>query len=402
MSWAAPFSFNYALWRSLRLGSHSEPIHKHVASCNWRLYANLPLKRRFATSETSEQDPPTPEATPETPTVVRTPITRPRRRIRTLNPARLTPDDYLDFSSRGDPTFGVVLPFTERPAYRPRLFATQSEWSSGVFPPDTHGFLYYHVPPNSPPLAGELRFRLTSSRDPSSFAAASDLLTEQGMPWSYPLWKLLCREECREITSLLVQDGLVSQRTLTVAAEGAALLRRGPTMTGESSKKISKSPVLSSFGQEFDFRYGMGGARLYLLAGRDAIVKQSFRWTVLFQVRIDGKIVHYCPFEGPVVCCFERSKLPEHTGKRVAVMRVVRVLDNDPIRHVPAPDGKVYPIKELRPRQGELVKTMCHGQVRPWAVDVDKEWKRTMTVGKALRVLFENEELYGSPRESDV
>ncbi|KAI1781645.1 hypothetical protein LXA43DRAFT_908147 [Ganoderma leucocontextum] len=236
---------------------------------------------------------------PETPTV-RTPIKLLRRRIRTLNPARLTPDDYLDFSSRGHPHLGVVLPFTDRPAYRPRLYATPSEWSSGVFPPGTHGFLYYHVPPNSPPLAGELRFRLTSSRNPSSFGTGSDLLTEQGMPWSYPLWKLLCREECREITSLLVQDGLVSQRTLNIAAEGAALLRKGPTMTGESSKKISKSPVLSTFGQTFDFRYGMGWNRLYLLAGRDAIVRQSFRWIVMFQVRVDGKIAHYCPFEGRI------------------------------------------------------------------------------------------------------
>lgn len=99
-----------------------------------------------------------------------------------------------------------------------------------------------------------------------------------------------------------------------------------------------------------------------------------------------------------MVASFERSTLPDHTGKRVVVMHIKRFCDSDPVRNVPAPSGRIYPVDALKPRVGELVKTFCHGQVRPWAVDVDKAWKKQ----RALRVLFENEEQYGSPRSRDA
>ena len=37
------------------------------------------------------------------------------------------------------------------------------------FPPDTKGFLYYSMSPERPCIAGELRFRVTSSDNPASF-----------------------------------------------------------------------------------------------------------------------------------------------------------------------------------------------------------------------------------------
>ncbi|PIL25519.1 hypothetical protein GSI_12420 [Ganoderma sinense ZZ0214-1] len=62
------------------------------------------------------------------------------------------------------------------PPARPSLIlaASSSEWSSAEYPPNTRGFLYYHVSPNGSPLSGELRFRLTSSHDPAGFAIGSD------------------------------------------------------------------------------------------------------------------------------------------------------------------------------------------------------------------------------------
>ncbi|KAI1783726.1 hypothetical protein LXA43DRAFT_1129776 [Ganoderma leucocontextum] len=161
--------------------------------------------------------------------------------------------------------------------------------------------MHYYIPAHgSSPLAGELRFRVTTppSRDPATFATGADLLTERGgRPWRYPLYKIVC-------------------------------------------------------------------------AG-----------------------------SGSVVCCFERSTLPKHTGRRVVVIRIKRFVDSDPIQHVPAPEGRNYPIEELRPREGELLKMMYRGQVRPWAVDVDRERTKGLETPRrrALRVLFENEELYGSP-----
>ena len=41
--------------------------------------------------------------------------------------------------------------------------------------------------PGKPRIAGELRFRVTSSDDPASFESGSDLLRQNGQPWSRPL-----------------------------------------------------------------------------------------------------------------------------------------------------------------------------------------------------------------------
>jgi len=58
------------------------------------------------------------------------------------------------------------------------------------YPPDTKAFLYYSMSPEKPRIAGNLRFRVTSSDDPSSFESGSDLLLVDGQPWSRPLHAL--------------------------------------------------------------------------------------------------------------------------------------------------------------------------------------------------------------------
>ena len=92
--------------------------------------------------------------------------------------------------------------------------------------------------------------------------------------------------------------------------------------------------------------------------------------------------------------------LPEHKGKRVVVIRIVRMIESDLIERAPLPAGVVhYPnIKALKPRVGELLNEVHYKKVEPWAVDVDK-WKKTSARSRknVLKVLFENEELYGSP-----
>jgi hypothetical protein len=54
-----------------------------------------------------------------------------------------------------------------------------------TYPPDTKFYLYYFTPPEKPPLAGEIRLRVTSSD--ASFESGSDLLKLNGQPWSRPL-----------------------------------------------------------------------------------------------------------------------------------------------------------------------------------------------------------------------
>jgi hypothetical protein len=60
-------------------------------------------------------------------------------------------------------------------------------WTYSTYPPDTKSFLYYFMPPEKPRIAAELRLRVTTRDDPSSFESGSDLLNLNGQPWSRPL-----------------------------------------------------------------------------------------------------------------------------------------------------------------------------------------------------------------------
>ncbi|KAI1781648.1 hypothetical protein LXA43DRAFT_859785, partial [Ganoderma leucocontextum] len=164
------------------------------------------------------------------------------------------------------------------------------------FPAGTHGFLYYSVPPNSSPLAGELRFRITPSRDPQSFATGSVLLTERGMPWRYPLYKIVCRPNYRHITALLLQDGLVSQQTMDLAIAAVASLR---ISAGIARVVEMSSSTLSAFGQEFVYHLGPNAPNRCLFIGPDSIHRQKARSFASFQVTVPGgKYAQYSPFEG--------------------------------------------------------------------------------------------------------
>jgi hypothetical protein len=46
------------------------------------------------------------------------------------------------------------------------------------------------MPPEQPPIAGQLRFRITSNDDHASFESGSDLLLPNGVPWLLPLYTL--------------------------------------------------------------------------------------------------------------------------------------------------------------------------------------------------------------------
>jgi hypothetical protein len=62
--------------------------------------------------------------------------------------------------------------------------------------------------PEKPPIAGELRFRVTSNDVPASFWSGSDLLQLDGRPWSRPLLILLTRY--LPLYEKLREDGFVS------------------------------------------------------------------------------------------------------------------------------------------------------------------------------------------------
>ena len=68
------------------------------------------------------------------------------------------------------------------------MASESGKWRNLSYPRDTEGFLYYFTSSNYPRIAGELRFRVTSSDDPESFESGSDLLKSNGQIWSRPLF----------------------------------------------------------------------------------------------------------------------------------------------------------------------------------------------------------------------
>lgn len=174
------------------------------------------------------------------------PATRTRRLIETLDPAHLRPSDFHDISGERTPIYRHPT-ITDHTAWAPRY---SSPRISPIipFPPNTHGFLYYTslasarppVPDNRSSELGQIRFRITPSSDPSSFAHGKDLLMPNGLTWhSVPrapynyrngrpsfLWKLLLR------------DGLVSDAI---------------TYT---HRQRHSSDDLTRFGQPFPVKFG--------------------------------------------------------------------------------------------------------------------------------------------------
>ena len=97
-----------------------------------------------------------------------------------------------------------------------------------AYPPETKAFLYYFSPPGKPRIAGELRLRIASSDDPSSFESGSDLMKINGQAWSRPLFTVSrvffpLYEKLRE--ELLVPDEL--DTVLSTLPHGSLRYRRG-------------------------------------------------------------------------------------------------------------------------------------------------------------------------------
>ena len=111
-------------------------------------------------------------------------------------------------------------------------FRYDTDVDSGIrryltYPPDTKAFLYYYTLRERPRIAGELRFRVTSSDDPASFESGFDLLKSNGQIWSRPLfilskWYTPLYEKLRE--EQLVPDDL--HRLLSTFPDGFCKYRR--------------------------------------------------------------------------------------------------------------------------------------------------------------------------------
>lgn len=87
------------------------------------------------------------------------------------------------------------------------------------FPSGTRGFLYYHLPSDRPRISGQLRFRLTPSDDPASFAYGHDLMQPRDrrythQPWGTHVLYLPDQMYYTGLLSQLVNEGLVEESLL--------------------------------------------------------------------------------------------------------------------------------------------------------------------------------------------
>ena len=70
-------------------------------------------------------------------------------------------------------------------------------------------FLYYTLLPGRPRISGELRLRVTSRNNPSSFESGHDLLGLNGQPWSRPLFVISKCPSYIPLYEKLREDGFV-------------------------------------------------------------------------------------------------------------------------------------------------------------------------------------------------
>ncbi|PSS29808.1 hypothetical protein PHLCEN_2v2704 [Hermanssonia centrifuga] len=288
--------------------------------------------------------------------------------VSSLHPKLITRECYLDFSH----------------ARRPHVYYGTATYSNLVdygrvhqqqyrFPEGTHGFLYYHSPEWAPRLAGQLRFRITSSPNPASFSSGTDLKWH-GIPWQRPLLALSRLRDFDAMEDILLRDGLVSKDTL-LACDKSATLRSGV---------YGSSRLIYAFGQPFHMKLGWVFKLCVINTSGD---KESTVDVLWWLPRIDVRKPMYP--NGSAICCFELSKLPEHEGTRSIVIRVLKVVE--PIIRTPQDVSDLH-LPEIV-EGGLLMKNMT--EVIRYEVPEDE--KRIHVLDKwGLRYLKEYPEAVGS------
>ncbi|KZT28293.1 hypothetical protein NEOLEDRAFT_1129671 [Neolentinus lepideus HHB14362 ss-1] len=297
--------------------------------------------------------------------------------VRRLDPRHLSTKDFVVIS--GYTRRRTV--FSEKPFVD---FAYRRPLSKGEhytpFPSDAQGFFYWHLEPNAPPLAGQLRFRITNSPDSAAFSDGRDLQLPDGGVWSISIF-CISRYLCYAGIQLqLLSEKLVTRKLLKTALTATS---RGGSRPGRGSLMIWK------FGQPFPVRLeafidfwilGVAGARKLRLR------------PFIMNGRIDGRPQLIKPFIGTALLQFEHSMLKEHKDTRTVVLRIVKTTD------VQKSDNIVFDLTPMpEPMQGGLVMARMPGPVGhspsrwvPWSVDVDQRRVKNPATSAALAMLFDS------------
>jgi hypothetical protein len=144
------------------------------------------------------------------------------------------------------------------------------------FPACTQGFLYYHSPPSIPPVAGEVRFRLTPENNPELFDLGRDLHTRNGLPWRIPLLAMSGNNSHKHLLQLLLADGLVTP----------ALMAKCDQMVDGCCDIWHQSRIVHSLGQLFPIDFPLSRCKIFILT------RSGLHWLSLRLVQSKG--YSYC------------------------------------------------------------------------------------------------------------
>ncbi|KAJ7575147.1 hypothetical protein C8J56DRAFT_460340 [Mycena floridula] len=151
--------------------------------------------------------------------------------IATLDRARLGPLDLLSFPN--PKTLEKTAPIIRYQDTRHRI-----SFSAILLNVDSiRGFLYYHNPPDVPPLSHEIRFRVCPNDDPANFGSGYDLLRVNGLPWALPLWQIARLDVAKynELAIAMKKDGL---GTADLIAKWRSILPVGQTVPSQSIRNL--------------------------------------------------------------------------------------------------------------------------------------------------------------------
>ncbi|KAF8194032.1 hypothetical protein K438DRAFT_1969329 [Mycena galopus ATCC 62051] len=232
------------------------------------------------------------------------------------------------------------------------------------FPDECAGFLYYHRVPHAPPLEGSIRLRVTPDNAPWSLQRGRDLLLPSGNPWQIILLQIASRKQYTGMSAQLLAENLVTQQQLTSCR---SLFGYAKTLPENILFRLSQQFVvdLSS-----NIRLTVVGKALH-----------SICWD-LFGIRPENKARF--PWAGSALVRFEPSTSPEHSGRRVVFLRVLRII---------TPVSPRFQHRMLKPEEGKLLAVSPPGGgSKPWSYDIDAHRRapKCSTHAIALGDLWDN------------
>ncbi|KAI0696322.1 hypothetical protein C8T65DRAFT_37401 [Cerioporus squamosus] len=224
--------------------------------------------------------------------------------IRSLNPKTLSESDYVDISGHTC-QLNVARKFSRIPTVIPYRYQPFTP-----FRPGTAGFFYYTSSP-ALPQAGEIRFRITGSPRPDSFALGRDLLTSNGLVWRLSLLTMIKGfDEYSPIVAKLLSEGLVTKPTR------ASCLR----LMRDISLLSNTERALHSFYQPFVFDFkNMKPKSLWFLTPHSLDKVSLEEW-----LTHNGR--YALPTNGTVMLCAEPAKTQDDAEGDLIVLRVLSIV----------------------------------------------------------------------------